>query len=78
MIADRELVADIIYGEFTQWLDDELGFYGATIGGDGTLEGFRNHIHKRVKRDTSKIRLAFEDLLDMYIKNHRWRLPPQP
>jgi hypothetical protein len=40
VIADRELVADIIYGEFTQWLDDELGFYGATIGGDAHSRAF--------------------------------------
>jgi hypothetical protein len=43
LVSYREVSRDVIDGEFTEWLDNELGHYGATIGDDGTLENFRTY-----------------------------------
>jgi hypothetical protein len=77
LVSYREVTRDVINGEFTEWLDHELGCYGATIGDDGTLENFRTYIRKRARAGcySKMVRVAFEDLLDMYIRNQRWREP---
>jgi hypothetical protein len=71
MSDDKELAADMLDqdGKFAQWLKREMEVYMAHSG-NGTLEGFQEHVRKMFNANPEQIsQLALDDFANALFKD---------